>query len=166
MSKIKEQQLSPDQPVDSNSLTEFGNASWLPDLEQRLPGESIAETMNKESVSRRSFLKIMGASLALMGMTSCRRPLEEIVPFVKAPEDAMLGKPEQYATTMALGTSVYGLLVTSFEGRPQKIDGNPLHPSSLGGANARCRQKSSTSMILIAPNLSSIRGRKRPRKNF
>ncbi len=89
-----------------------------------------------DPMSRRSFISIMGASLALMGLAGCRKPLEKIVPYVDAPETALLGKPELYATTMPMGTSAYGLVVTSNDGRPTKIDGNKLHPSSLGKANS------------------------------
>ncbi len=74
----------------------------------------------------------MGASLALAGLSACRRPVEKIVPYVKAPEQIIPGIPNYYATTMPFGTSAYGVVVESHEGRPTKIEGNNLHPSSLG----------------------------------
>ena len=100
------------------------------------PGSLNKEDKPSSELSRRSFLKIMGGSIAYMAVTGCRRPLEEIVPYVEAPEEAILGNPEKYATSMTLGMGVYGLVVTSFEGRPTKIEGNALHSSSRGGSNA------------------------------
>ena len=88
-----------------------------------------------EGPTRRTMLGLMGASLALAGLTSCRRPEEAIVPFVEPPENRVLGLPKRYATTMPLGTSAYGVLATSREGRPTKIEGNELHPSSGGAAS-------------------------------
>ena len=86
--------------------------------------------------SRRNFLTLMGASLALAGLAGCRRPEQKIVPYVKPPEEITPGIPQYYATTMPFGTSSYGLVVESHEGRPTKIEGNPKHPSSLGASNA------------------------------
>ena len=83
---------------------------------------------------RRGFLKLMGASLALAGVSACtRQPAETIVPYVRQPEDLVPGKPLFYATAMPFAGSGVGLLVESHEGRPTKIEGNPDHPSS-GGA--------------------------------
>jgi molybdopterin-containing oxidoreductase family iron-sulfur binding subunit len=89
-----------------------------------------------DPVSRRGFLQLMGASLALAGMTSCvRQPLEPIVPYVRQPEDLILGVPMSYATAMTLNGYAYPQLVTSHEGRPTKIEGNPQHPACLGGSD-------------------------------
>lgn len=86
---------------------------------------------------RRSFLKLMGASLALGGLTACDRPPpEKIIPYVSAPEEIIYGRPLFYATTMSLGRDSVGLLVETHEGRPTKVEGNPDHPSSLGAADA------------------------------
>ncbi|MBE0642475.1 MAG: TAT-variant-translocated molybdopterin oxidoreductase [Bacteroidetes bacterium] len=78
------------------------------------------------SMNRRTFLTLMGASMALAGLTSCRRPEEEIVPYVSKPEEITLGNALQYATSMPLGTENYSLLVQAREGRPVKIMGNAL----------------------------------------
>ena len=80
-----------------------------------------------------AFLKLMGASLALAGVTGCtRQPDELIVPYVRQPEEVVPGKPLFFATAMSLGGVATGLLVESHEGRPTKIEGNPDHPGSLG----------------------------------
>jgi molybdopterin-containing oxidoreductase family iron-sulfur binding subunit len=85
---------------------------------------------------RRGFLKLMGASLALAGMTSCRWPAEEIFPFADRPDGYVPGDVRSYATAGWIGGVALGLLVTSRDGRPTKIEGNPLHPSSLQGTTA------------------------------
>ncbi|HET6960299.1 MAG TPA: TAT-variant-translocated molybdopterin oxidoreductase, partial [Vicinamibacterales bacterium] len=89
-----------------------------------------------DPVQRRTFLKLMGASLALAGVTACtKQPPEKIVPYVKQPEELIPGKPLFYATAMPLGGVATGLLVESHEGRPTKIEGNPEHPASLGASD-------------------------------
>ncbi len=89
-----------------------------------------------DAVSRRTILTLLGASSAFATI-ACRRPEEHIVPYVEAPEQVVPGVPRRYATTMPNGTSAYGLVVESHEGRPTKIEGNELHPASLGSSSAR-----------------------------
>ena len=80
-----------------------------------------------DPVSRRRFLKLMGASLALAGIAGCARaPTETIVPYVRQPEEIIPGKPLYFATAMPLAGLATGLLVESHMGRPTKIEGNPL----------------------------------------
>jgi len=89
-----------------------------------------------DHVSRRRFLKLMGASMGLAGLTACgiSQP-EKIVPYVREPEDMVQGKPLFYATATALSGYALGLLVESHEGRPTKIEGNPEHPTSQGATD-------------------------------
>jgi MoCo/4Fe-4S cofactor protein with predicted Tat translocation signal len=90
-----------------------------------------------DPVARRTFVKLMCASLALAGFSACtRQPEEKIVPYVRQPEDVIPGRPLLFATTMPLGGAGIGLIVESHEGRPTKIEGNPLHPASLGATDA------------------------------
>ncbi|SFI58762.1 TAT-variant-translocated molybdopterin oxidoreductase [Planctomicrobium piriforme] len=88
--------------------------------------------------SRREFLKTMGASFALAGLTGCtiRQPEEKIIPYVQIPENMIPGKANFYATAMPQPGGAIGLLVESHEGRPTKIEGNPDHPTSLGATDA------------------------------
>src|SRR3984957_17562109 len=89
-----------------------------------------------DSVSRRGFLKVMGASLGLAGMTGCvRLPSEPIVPYVRQPENLVPRPPMYYATASTLGGYANPLLVESHLGRPTKIEGNDLHPASQGGTD-------------------------------
>jgi len=86
-----------------------------------------------DELSRREFLRLAGASLALAGFTSCtKQPIEKIVPYVKQPEEVIPGKPLRFTTATQFGGFGQGLIVTSYEGRPTKIEGNPNHPASLG----------------------------------
>ena len=89
-----------------------------------------------DPVSRRGFLKVMGASLALAGLAGCtKQPDEPIYPYVKAPEDLILGKPMYFATAHPFATGAVPLLVKSDEFRPIKIDGNPEHAYNHGGSD-------------------------------
>jgi len=102
-------------------------------LANEFPSEVEAIT---DPVERRTFLKLMAASLGLAGVTACtRQPPEKIIPYVRQPEEVVLGRPLFFATSMPLGGVATGLLVESHEGRPTKIEGNPLHPGSLGAAD-------------------------------
>jgi len=86
--------------------------------------------------SRRLFLRLMGASAALAGASSCTvQPKETIVPYVRQPEEFIPGKPLFYATAMTHNGIATGLLVESHLGRPTKIEGNPQHPASLGATD-------------------------------
>ena len=89
-----------------------------------------------DPVGRRAFLKLMGASLALAGVSACtRQPNELIVPYVRQPEELVPGKPLFFATAMPFAGAGTGLLVENHEGRPTKIEGNPDHPSSRGATD-------------------------------
>ncbi|MEZ4819201.1 MAG: TAT-variant-translocated molybdopterin oxidoreductase [Bdellovibrionota bacterium] len=111
-------------------------------FEQKENSETYQQFLQKEfpagaeemsnPVTRRNFMKIMGSSAALAGLTACRMPKESIVPYVKSPEKLVPGKPKYYATSMSIGRHVQGLLVENHEGRPTHIQGNDRHPSSMG----------------------------------
>jgi MoCo/4Fe-4S cofactor protein with predicted Tat translocation signal len=103
------------------------------DLEREFPS-GVTELLEG---SRRTFLKLMGASLAMAGVATlpaCRRPDHKILPYSKTvPEDIIPGKALFYATSLPLpGGGAEGLLVETHEGRPTKIEGNPLHPINQG----------------------------------
>jgi len=101
------------------------------------------EFPNRRSIAdidRRSLLKVMGASLALAGLSGCRgyfMPEEKIVPYVNQPEEMVIGKPLYYATAFTHAGYAYGALVKQNEGRPTKIEGNPDHPANRGAANVQ-----------------------------
>jgi molybdopterin-containing oxidoreductase family iron-sulfur binding subunit len=90
-----------------------------------------------DTLSRREFLVLAAASLALAGVAGCgvQPPPEKILPYVRAPEELIPGKPLFYATAATLQGIATGVLVESHEGRPTKIEGNPQHPGSLGAVD-------------------------------
>jgi molybdopterin-containing oxidoreductase family iron-sulfur binding subunit len=90
-----------------------------------------------DSVSRRGFLKVMGASFALAGLAGCtKQPDEPIFPYIKQPEDLVLGKPMYFATAHPFPTGAIPVLVKSDAFRPIKLEGNPEHPMSKGKSDA------------------------------
>ncbi|MEY2393790.1 MAG: hypothetical protein QOF94_135 [Acidobacteriaceae bacterium] len=129
-----------------NEANEKAGPEYWRSLEELAGSPAFQEALHREfpkgasewvdSVSRRGFLKVMGASMALAGMTGCvRLPLEPIVPYVRQPEDVIPGRPQFYATAMTLGGYASPILVESHMGRPTKIEGNDQHPASLGGTD-------------------------------
>ncbi len=90
-----------------------------------------------DSVSRRGFMKVMGASFALAGLAGCtKQPDEPIFPYIKQPEDLVLGKPMFFATAHPFPTGAVPVLVKSDAFRPIKLEGNPEHPMSKGKSDA------------------------------
>src|SRR5947209_1077205 len=115
-------------------------------LEELAGSQEFQEMMHREfpkgasewvdAVSRRGFLKLMGASLALAGMTGCtKQPPEPIVPYVRQPEEVVPGRALLYATAFTLNGYATPLLVVSHLGRPTKIEGNDKHRVSMGGTD-------------------------------
>jgi len=116
------------------SLEELaGSAEFKEALHREFP-KGASEWL--DTVSRRGFLKVLGASLGLAGMTGCvKLPLEPIVPYVRQPEGVIPGRPMYYASAVTLGGYASPVLVESHLGRPTKIEGNDQHPLSLGGTD-------------------------------
>jgi MoCo/4Fe-4S cofactor protein with predicted Tat translocation signal len=115
-------------------------------LEELSGQEAFGEMLEREfprqhsewldPVSRRNFLKLAGASMALAGLAGCtRQPLEQILPYVRQPEELVPGKPIYYATAMPFAGYAQPLLVETHEYRPTKIEGNPQHACSLGSSD-------------------------------
>jgi MoCo/4Fe-4S cofactor protein with predicted Tat translocation signal len=102
-------------------------------VEKEFPGSPHAWG---DDVSRRGFMKFMGASAALAGLAGCtKQPNEPIYPYIKQPEDLILGKPNYFATAFPFVTGAVPLLVKSDQYRPIKIDGNPEHPYNQGSSD-------------------------------
>jgi MoCo/4Fe-4S cofactor protein with predicted Tat translocation signal len=116
------------------SLEELAGSAEFQEMMHREFPKGASEWL--DDVSRRGFLKLMGASMALAGMTGCTKlPLEPIVPYVKQPEQVIPGRPMFYATAFSLSGYASPILVESHLGRPTKVEGNPDHPASMGGTD-------------------------------
>jgi molybdopterin-containing oxidoreductase family iron-sulfur binding subunit len=121
------------------SLDELAATPEFQDLmEREFPRQAVGWSEDEDPVKgRRNFLKLMGASLALAGLSACtRQPTEYITPYVRQPEDLIPGRPLFYATATTLNGVATGVLAESHEGRPTKIEGNPEHPATLGACDA------------------------------
>ncbi len=105
-------------------------------LEREFPENA---TEFADPVSRRHFVKIMSASFALAGLglgaTGCRRPEASLMPFGKAPEHFIYGTYNYYATAMPTRGGAIPLIAKSYEGRPIKVEGNPLFPGGNGSTD-------------------------------
>ncbi|HTZ96392.1 MAG TPA: TAT-variant-translocated molybdopterin oxidoreductase [Terriglobales bacterium] len=116
------------------SLEELAGSAEFREMMHREFPKGASEWL--DGVSRRGFMKLMGASLAMAGMTACtKQPLEPIVPYVRQPEDVVPGRPLFYATAFTLSGYASPVLVESNLFRPTKIEGNDQHPASLGGTD-------------------------------
>ncbi|MGA9472981.1 MAG: TAT-variant-translocated molybdopterin oxidoreductase [Terriglobales bacterium] len=148
--KSKREDVCPSKQLDratvEQQLAETKGPEYWRSLEELAGSPEFREMMHREfpkgasewldAVSRRGFLQLMGASLAMAGMTGCTKmPVEEIVPYVRQPEQVIPGRPQFYATAFTLSGYANPLLVESHLGRPTKIEGNPQHPASLGGTD-------------------------------
>ena len=123
-----------------------GPAYWR-SLEEVAEDPGFEDVMHREfprlasewpqGVSRRDFIRLAGVSLALAGLAGCtKQPLEPIVPYVVQPERIVLGNPLYFATAFPVSGIARPIIVTSMEGRPIKVEGNPQHGASLGAADA------------------------------
>lgn len=116
------------------TLEELTNEKAFGELLEREFPRQASEWV--DPVSRRGFLKLAGASLALAGLSGCtKQPPEFIVPYVRQPEELVPGKPLYYTTAMPFAGHGLPLLVTSHEYRPTKIEGNEKHGASLGASD-------------------------------
>ena len=131
---IRERILSQEGKEYWRSVEEFVDAPEFKEFISREYPHEI-ETWDN-TLSRRNFVKVMGASLALAGLTGCViQPNEKIVPYVRSQEGMLPGRPNFFATAMTLGGVATGLLAKSYDGRPIKIEGNPDHPGSRGATD-------------------------------
>jgi MoCo/4Fe-4S cofactor protein with predicted Tat translocation signal len=147
---FQEASTSPPAPAaagDAPPATPLGPRRYWRSLEEKRGSLALAQAAQREfppgaseltdSVSRRSFMQLLGSSAALAGIgAACAKPNEKIIPFVRRPEEMTPGNAQHFATSYALEGFASGLLVESHEGRPTKIEGNPEHPSSQGASTA------------------------------
>jgi molybdopterin-containing oxidoreductase family iron-sulfur binding subunit len=119
---------------DSGYWRNLKQLAALGQIDDGNPGEFLpGQSEWRDELSRREFLRLAGASIALASFSACtKQSIERIVPYVKQPEEVIPGKPLRFATATQFAGFGQGLLVTGYEGRPTKIEGNPDHSASLG----------------------------------
>src|SRR5690349_14920502 len=143
-SQIKPASMEPE--TVRKKLAEAKGPKYWRTLEELADQKAFGELLEREfprqasewvdPVSRRGFLKLAGASMALAGLAGCtRQPLEQILPYVRQPEQLVPGKPIFYATAMPFHGHALPLLVETHEFRPTKVEGNPQHQASLGATD-------------------------------
>ncbi len=141
-----------------------GQAYWrsleelaeTPEFEEFLVKEFPRQAAPLESsLDRRGFIKLLGASLALAGLTSCVRPYhqDKFAPYVKAPEELVPDEPLLFASALTYGGYAQGVLIESYQGRPTKVEGNPDHPDSLGSSST---QMQANTLTLYDPDRSQF----------
>jgi MoCo/4Fe-4S cofactor protein with predicted Tat translocation signal len=119
-------------------------------LEHEFPRQASAI----QGLSRRDFLKVLAAPLALAGLSACvPQPPEKILPYSQAPEGMVPGNPMYFATAIERGGYGRGLVVKSTEGRPIKAEGNPQHPASLGATD---RYAQASLLTLYDPDRAQV----------
>lgn len=143
-------------------MTETKIPKYWRSLEQLENSEEFQEFMHREfpvaasefpaGVSRRRWLQLMGASFALASVAGCRWQTQKIAPLAERPEEYIPGNTQKYATTIELAGAPRHLLVTCYDGRPIKVEGNPEHPGSLGATDGFSQ---ATTLSLYDPDRSS-----------
>ncbi len=129
-------------------------------IEREFP---VAASEFPQGVSRRRWMQMMGASLALGGLAGCRWQAEKIAPFAVRPQNRIPGKPEYFATSIEIGGMPRHLLVTCYDGRPIKVEGNPEHPASLGATDTFAQ---ASLLGLYDPDRSDSLRQREGRQNF
>lgn len=116
------------------SLSEYeGTEEFQRFLKEEFPQ---GQPTGLDAMGRRDFFRVMAASMAMAGLTGCRPyPTEKIVPYVEPPKEFLPGMPIEYASSFEMGGIGAGVVVRSRDGRPTKIEGNKLHPGSLGATD-------------------------------
>lgn len=120
------------------SSTTVGRRQWtaIEELDPAFQAWVDAEFPAAASLApaaRRQFLKLMGASFALAGLTGCEKsPFVAALPYVDQPDAATTGVPRHYATAVTLDGFAQPVIATTYSGRPTKLDGNPDHPATGG----------------------------------
>jgi MoCo/4Fe-4S cofactor protein with predicted Tat translocation signal len=162
--KLMRERVLADEPGSAPSGSAPNGKKFWRSLEELADAPEFREFVEREypqhaeewndPVERRTFLKLMGASLALAGLSGCAfQPAEKIVPNVKQAEDMVPGKPLFFATAFSLGGIATPLLARSNEGRPTKVEGNPDHPNRRNG-DPNDRGSSATDIFSQASVLS------------
>ncbi len=115
-----------------------GRHKVLTEMNNRSDILSLLDGSVNGQASRRNFLKLTGFSTVLSAvLSSCEKPIHKAIPYLIKPEEITPGKSNYYASSFFDGEEFCSLLVKSRDGRPIKIEGNPLSTITRGGTSAR-----------------------------
>ena len=125
-----------------SQIKNYKDKTYWRSLDEKMGSDDIKSFLIKEfpegtvelaeTMTRKKFLTLMGASMAMAGLVGCRKPVQKLIPYVDAPEDVIPGIPNYYSTTIPIGLNAYGAIVESHVGRPTHIEGNKDHPVNQG----------------------------------
>ena len=155
-----------EKPTYWRSLAELENAPEFREFVER----EFATPLDDQPVGspgRRRFMQLMGASLALAGVSGCRWQEDHLLPYSRRPAGEIPGVPRSFATAMDLGGVATGLYVTSYDDRPIKVEGNPDHPGSHG----TCMVQQQASVLNVydpdrSQGVAQYRGQKRQDSSY
>jgi MoCo/4Fe-4S cofactor protein with predicted Tat translocation signal len=100
-------------------------------------GNDLQSLLDSTNAPRRDFLKTLGFGMAAVSLAACEAPVRKAIPYLNKPEGVFPSISDYYASTYVDGGDVAAILVETREGRPIKIEGNPLSSLSKGGTTAR-----------------------------
>ena len=110
-----------------------------PEFQRFLHKEYGAVSHLAAGPDRRQFLRLMAASFALAGLAGCDDSPDDSrsqeVPWVTMPQRQQPSQATHYASITMLDGFANGIVATTLNGRPIKIEGNPQHPWSRGGTD-------------------------------
>lgn len=132
--------------VRAREIARSGSKRFWSSLEELIDEKGFRELLGAEfpevssmfdDPGRRQFLKLMGASLLLAGLTGCGEgKSDHALPYVNQPDNIVPGVPRYYATGVLFEGYIQPIIATTYAGRPTKLDGNPDHPITLGASDA------------------------------
>lgn len=154
MKRVFQHPPMPEKPTMWRSMAELEKSPAFEEILQREFPRG-ADVYQDSGLSKRDFMKLMGASIALagVGLAGCRRPEAYLVPFNKGVEWSIPGKFLYYASAMPIRQGAMPLIVSTVDGRPTKLEGNPLHPFSNGGTDGFTQ---ASVLDLYDPNRSKV----------
>ena len=125
--------------MNSSENNEFGYWKSLKDISSEEDyNRFLKQSDHNEDngLSRRNFLSLIAASVALAGLEGCKKPVQKIIPYVEAEIGTIPGIPKYYASTIPWKNNALGVVIENHDERPVKVEGNEKHPSTLGKSNA------------------------------
>ena len=125
--------------LDKENNQEFGYWKSLKDISSEEDYNRFlkqSEHNIDNSLSRRNFLSLIAASVALAGLEGCKKPVQKIIPYVEAEIGTIPGIPKYYASTLPFKNNALGVVIENHDERPVKVEGNEKHPATMGKSNS------------------------------